>query len=86
MLLLVWNDNFCLMCLCNDNKAWRLSPYLNFDPFLFQVMEVIELKIIHFIYGSHIHVENKYLQEMAWIFVDHFLYFFLLRILFSLAK
>lgn len=35
---------------------------------------------------KHIDVENEYLQEMAWIFVDHFLYFFLLRILFSLAK
>lgn len=35
MLLLVWNDNFCLMCLCNDNKAWRLSQKLDFWPLSF---------------------------------------------------
>ena len=55
-----------VLCVCV--MIIRLEDYRNiltFDPFLFQVMEVIELKIIHFIYGSHIHVENKYLQEMA---------------------
>ena len=76
-----------VLCVCV--MIIRLEDYrkiLTFDPFLFQVMEVIELKIIHFIYRYHIHVENEYLQKMARIFVDHFLYFFLLRILFSLAK